>query len=93
MCCIITIHDLKFVGIWAPTTKIIGDIPDFNVLNVPKMQAQQNRALELSWFNWANIVVADALAPCLTRSGPLGPLTTIDIKWRVASIGPPLSAF
>ena len=27
--------DLKFVGTWAPTNKIIGDIPDITVLNVP----------------------------------------------------------
>ena len=26
---------LKFVGTWAPTAKMIGDIPDFNVLIVP----------------------------------------------------------
>ena len=32
----------KFVGTWAPTAKIIGDIPDFNVLNVPKTQPQHN---------------------------------------------------
>ena len=30
--------NLKFVGTWAPAAKIIGDIPDFNVLNVPKTQ-------------------------------------------------------
>ena len=34
--------NLKFVGTWAPTAKIIGDIPDFNVLNVPKMQPRHN---------------------------------------------------
>ena len=28
--------NLKFVGTWAPTAKVIGGIPDFNVLNVPK---------------------------------------------------------
>ena len=34
--------NLKFVGTWAPTAKIIGDIPDFNVLNDPKMQPRHN---------------------------------------------------
>ena len=34
--------NLKFVGTWAPTAKMIGDIPDFNVLNVPKMQPRHN---------------------------------------------------
>ena len=36
--------NLKFVGTQAPTAKIIGDIPDFNVLNVPKTQPQHNPA-------------------------------------------------
>ena len=35
---------LKFVGTQAPTAKIIGDIPDFNVLNVPKTQPRHNPA-------------------------------------------------
>ena len=34
--------NLKFVGTWAPTAKITGDIPDFSVLNVPKTQPQHN---------------------------------------------------
>ena len=34
--------NLKFVGTWAPTAKMIGDIPDFNVLNVPKMPPRHN---------------------------------------------------
>ena len=37
--------NFKFVGTWAPTAKLVGDIPDFNmfnVLNVPKMQPQHN---------------------------------------------------
>ena len=34
--------NLKFVGTWAPTAQIIGDIPDFNVLNVPKTQPRHN---------------------------------------------------
>ena len=34
--------NLKFVGTWAPAAKIIGDIPDFNVLNVPKTQSRHN---------------------------------------------------
>ena len=34
--------NLKFVGTLAPTAKIIGDIPDFNVLNVPKTQPWHN---------------------------------------------------
>ena len=34
--------NLKLVGTWAPTAKIIGDIPDFNVLNVPKTQPRHN---------------------------------------------------
>ena len=39
--------NLKFLGRWAPTVKIIGDIPDFNVLNVPKMQPQHNHELNM----------------------------------------------
>ena len=35
---ILPIVNLKFVGTWAPTAKMIGDIPDFNMLNVPKTQ-------------------------------------------------------
>ena len=35
---------LKYVGTLAPTAKIIGDIPDFNVLNVPKTQPWHNPA-------------------------------------------------
>ena len=34
--------NLKFRGTWAPTAKIVGDIPDFNVLNVPKTQPRHN---------------------------------------------------
>ena len=34
--------NLKLMGTWAPTAKIIGDIPDFNALNVPKTQRQHN---------------------------------------------------
>ena len=34
--------NLKFVGTWAPAVKIIGDIPDVIVLNVPKAQSQHN---------------------------------------------------
>ena len=33
--------DLEFVGTWAPANKIIGDIPDFIVLNVPIFQPLQ----------------------------------------------------
>ena len=36
---------LKYVGTLAPTAKIIWDIPDFNVLNVPKTQPRHNPAL------------------------------------------------
>ena len=39
---ILPFMDHKFVWTWAPTAKIIGDIPDFNVLNVPKMQSRHN---------------------------------------------------
>ena len=42
--------NLKFVGTWAPTAKMNGDIPDFNVLNVPKMQPRHNPVtLEQYW--------------------------------------------
>ena len=34
--------NLKFVGTWAPTAKIIGDIPDFHVLNVHNTQPRHN---------------------------------------------------
>ena len=45
--------NLKFVGTWAPTAKIIGDIPDFNVLNVvnvPKTQPQHNPGGRVFFF-------------------------------------------
>ena len=38
---------LIYVGTLAPTAKIIGDIPDFNVLNVPKTQPQYKPAYVL----------------------------------------------
>ena len=37
--------NLKYVGTLAPTAKIIGDIPDFYVLKVPKTQPQHNLAV------------------------------------------------
>ena len=40
--------NLKFVGTCAPTGKIIGDIPDFNVLNVPKTRPRRNPAIVLN---------------------------------------------
>ena len=46
--------NLKFVGTWAPTAKIIGDIPDFNVLNVPKTQPWHNPEQALCWQVTAN---------------------------------------
>ena len=39
---ILPFMNLKFVGTWAPTAKIIWDIPVFNVLNVPKTQPRHN---------------------------------------------------
>ena len=39
---ILPFMNLKYVGTLAPTAKIIGDIPDFNVLNVPKTQPLHN---------------------------------------------------
>ena len=39
---ILPFGNLKLVGTWVPTAKIIGDIPDFNVLNVPKTQPRHN---------------------------------------------------
>ena len=41
-------RNLKFVGTWAPTTKIFGDIADFNVLNVPKTQPRYNPEGQMS---------------------------------------------
>ena len=42
---------LKFVGTWAPAVKIIVDIPDFNVLNVPKTQPRHKLGLEyIVWY-------------------------------------------
>ena len=43
---------LKLVGTWAPTAKTIGDIPDFNVLNVPKMQPKHNPV----WGQWLGTI-------------------------------------
>ena len=42
--------NLKFVGTWAPTAKIIGDISDFNVLNVPKTQTLHNPGVCMEHF-------------------------------------------
>ena len=39
---ILPFMNLKYVGTLAPSAKIIGDIPDFNVLNVPKTQPRHN---------------------------------------------------
>ena len=57
--------NLSCVGTLAPTVKIIGDIPDFNVLNVPKMQPRHNpeqvlknlHHLILCVFNGKHIIV------------------------------------
>ena len=42
---ILSFKNLKFVETLAPTAKIIGDIPDFNVLNIPKTQPLHNPEL------------------------------------------------
>ena len=39
---ILPFTNLKYVGTLAPTAQIIEDIPDFNVLNVPKTKPQHN---------------------------------------------------
>ena len=39
------IIDLRFVGTWADANKIIEDIPEFTVLNVPIFQPQHNTRL------------------------------------------------
>ena len=44
--------NLKFVGTWTPTVKIIGDIPDFSVLNVPKTQPRHNPAATWIFLYW-----------------------------------------
>ena len=41
----ISIIDFKFVGTWAPTNKIIGEIRDFPMLNVPIFQPWRNIAM------------------------------------------------
>ena len=48
---------LKFVGTWAPTAKMIGDIPDFNMLIVPKTQTRHNPEYIniFSWIEYFNI--------------------------------------
>ena len=47
---ILPFMNLKYVGTLAPTAKIIGDIPDFNVLNVPKTQPRHNPAYQfIEW--------------------------------------------
>ena len=49
--------NLKYVGTLAPTAKIIGDIPDFNVLNVPKMQPLHNPALAVNfWYETVQLL-------------------------------------
>ena len=42
------VSKLKFVGKLAPTTKILRDILDFNVLNVHILRHQQNTAPRIS---------------------------------------------
>ena len=49
---ILPFMNLKYVGTLAPTAKILGDIPDFNVLNVPKMQPRHNPARGVYYENF-----------------------------------------
>ena len=59
--------NLKFVGTWAPTAKIIGDISDFNVLNVPKTQPQQNPVHVITWVVvWLNCLWNYGMYGCNT---------------------------
>ena len=58
--------NLKFVGTWAPTAKMIGDIPDFNVLIVPKTQPRHNPAqstfeIRAQMNNYPNVPIRNAL--------------------------------
>ena len=41
---ILPFMNLKYVGTFAPTARIIGNITDFYVLNVPKTQPRHNPA-------------------------------------------------
>ena len=55
---ILPFMNLKYVGTLAPTAKIIGDIPDFYVLNVPKTPSRHNPAclnLMLSFGKWESV--------------------------------------
>ena len=47
----------KFVGTWTPTAKIIGDIPDFSVLNVPKTQPRHNPELGHHWLRYYKQII------------------------------------
>ena len=51
---ILPFTNLKHVGTLVPTAKIIGDIPDFNVLNVLKTQPRHNPVCDLDlWpYSW-----------------------------------------
>ena len=97
--------NLKLVGTWAPTAKIIGDIPDFNVLNVPKTQPRHNPecyttsrcitdhqtdSLEFNAFSEFEPVWND---PCISVSlfiYPLVPWPTIT-RWPYWNPGSPSS--
>ena len=69
--------NLKLVGTWAPTAKMIGDIPDFNVLNVPKTQPPHNPALWMRCFNVSLNETYDVSG--LTHCGLVTPFGDIDL--------------
>ena len=53
-------HQWSVVGIWTPTTKMIGDIPDFNLLIAPILQPRQNAAFSL----WGKILQHEQIIYC-----------------------------
>ena len=55
--------DLRFVGTWATTNKIIGNIPDFTVLNVPIFQHWHNIAMSVSLL-FVFIIIIVTLTHC-----------------------------
>ena len=61
---ILPFMNLKFVGTWAPTAKIIWDIPVFSVLNVLKMQPQHNPAMKWKCHHFGEVFNTGCTRSC-----------------------------
>ena len=75
---ILPFMNLKYVGILAPTAKIIGDIPYFYVLNVPKTQPWHNTGDGLA--NGCQAIISSAAAK---ENSWVAQWTTQLVRWVV----------